>query len=270
VRYTLERARVPYTLIHDGDLRAGKLRGRFDVILFPDTWGDFTDIVQGIDPKYGPLPYTRTAAFPSHGIPDASPDITGGMGYSGLAALQGFVAEGGVLVTLANAGTLPVVGGLARGIRYLPEGTLENPGSEVQAKVLRPLHPLAYGYEAGPSVFRGSGPLFDVAERDRHLVVMQFGTKQVPEPEEEPGSAGRDSAAAAGPAKEPPPGKLVLSGLVKPAEKLDGMPAILDVPAGRGHVLVFAFNPMHRYLNHSDFRFVYNALLNWDDLDGRP
>ena len=57
---------------------------------------------------------------------------------------------------------------------------------------------------------------------------------------------------------------------MKPAETLDGMPAILDVPAGRGHVLLFAFNPMHRYLTHSDFRFVYNALLNWDDLEGRP
>jgi hypothetical protein len=26
---------------------------------------------------------------------------------------------------------------------------------------------------------------------------------------------------------------------------------------------------MHRFLNHSDFRFVYNAILNWNDLPAR-
>ena len=31
-------------------------------------------------------------------------------------------------------------------------------------------------------------------------------------------------------------------------------------------MILFAFNPLHRYLNLSDFRFVYNAVLNWNDL----
>jgi hypothetical protein len=31
-------------------------------------------------------------------------------------------------------------------------------------------------------------------------------------------------------------------------------------------VILFAFDPLHRYLNHADFRFVYNVLLNWNDL----
>ena len=115
-------------------------------------------------------------------------------------------------MALANAGTVPAVGGLARGIRYVPEGTVRARVSEVQAKVLRPLHPLAYGYETSPSVFRGSGPLFDVAERDRKFVVVQFGTKQVPEPDEKPKAAGRDSAAAGPAPGGPGGGKLVLSG----------------------------------------------------------
>jgi hypothetical protein len=281
VRYTLDHAQVPYTLIHDGDLRAGRLRRRFDVILFPDSWGDFAALVHGIDPKYGPLPYTRTAEYPSHGIPDASPDITGGMGFEGLLALQQFVTEGGVLVTLANAGTLAVDGGLARGVRRLEPGTVTTPGSVVQAKVLRPLHPLVYGYGAAPVVFRGFGPLFEVEEADRGLVVLQFGTKQIPEaeddaveraPERNPAAAHPDTsgAPARGRGAEGGNARLVLSGLVKPKEKLDGLPAVLDVPAGKGHIVLFAFNPMHRNLNHADFRFVYNALLNWDDLPPRP
>jgi hypothetical protein len=31
-------------------------------------------------------------------------------------------------------------------------------------------------------------------------------------------------------------------------------------------VILFAFNPLHRYLNIADFRFVWNVLLNWNDL----
>jgi hypothetical protein len=304
VRYTLDQAKVPYTLIHDGDLERGGLRKRFDQILFPNTWGNLARIVHGIDPKFGPLAYTRTAEYPSHGFPDASPDITGGMGFAGLRELERFVHEGGVLVTLANAGTLAVDGGIARDVSRVPAGTAQTPGSELQAKVLRPEHPLVFGYEALPSVFRGSGPLWDVEERDRDLVVAQFGTKKVPE-EDEPAIAaagkgdamtsmsGPSTAALGTPASASTPaaaqspavaaapaadaaakseGKtdLVLSGFVKPQDKVDGLPAILDVPVGRGHVVLFAFNPMHRFLNHSDFRFVYNAILNWNDLPARP
>ena len=31
----------------------------------------------------------------------------------------------------------------------------------------------------------------------------------------------------------------------------------------------FAFNPMHRYLNHSGFRYLYNIILNWNDFPRR-
>jgi hypothetical protein len=177
---------------------------------------------------------------------------------------------------------LPVDGGLVRGVQKVPPGTLQSPGSEVQAKVLQPRHPIAYGYEELPSVFRGNGPLYDVNERDRDRVVVQFGTKKVPEDDDTP-AAGADTADAkpekaaadsagrgsdAGVAKDKSDAKkgdIVLSGIVKPKEKLDGLPAILDVPAGKGRVVLFAFNPLHRYLNHSDFRFVYNVILNWND-----
>ncbi len=58
----------------------------------------------------------------------------------------------------------------------------------------------------------------------------------------------------------------MLSGFVHGEDEVDGKPAILDVPVGKGRVILFAFNPLHRYLNLSDFRFVYNVLLNWNDL----
>jgi len=58
----------------------------------------------------------------------------------------------------------------------------------------------------------------------------------------------------------------VLSGFVRGEDAINGKPAILDMPVGKGRVILFAFNPLHRYLNLADFRFVWNVLLNWNDL----
>jgi hypothetical protein len=280
-RYTLDRAGVKYELISDGDVRRGGLSGRFDVILFPNSYGGFSDLVHGLDPKYGPLAYTRTEEYPSHGIPNASEDITGGMGFEGLVELQKFLRQGGVLVALANAGTLAVEGGLVRDVRRVPPASFNSPGSEVRARVLRPEHPIAYGYEERPSVFRGNGPIWDVDKRDRGRVVLQFGTKEPEAEEEKPdaegtieeeeiddeGAAGQPAAASGQPAGKPEEDKrLVLSGFVRGEDVVDGKPAVLDLPVEQGRVILFAFNPLHRYLNLSDFRLVYNVLLNWNDL----
>ena len=277
-RYTLDQTGLRYELISDTDLRRGGLSGRFDVILFPNSGGSFAEMVHGIDPKYGPLAYTKTEEYPSHGIPDASDDITGGMGFEGLLELQRFVQNGGVLLALANAGTLAVDGGLVRDVDHA-SGSFNTPGSEVRVKVLRPEHPIAYGYPELDSVFRGNGPLWDVDKRDRRFAVVQFGTKKVEldekEKKEGEGAIEEEEIEDAGtPAASPAAAKedkkedkrLVLSGFVRGEDVVNGKPAILDVPVGKGRVILYAFNPLHRYLNLSDFRFVYNALLNWDDL----
>lgn len=84
VRYTFDQAGVPYTYIGEDKLAAGGLRDRFDVVVFPEQGGSPKSIFQGVDPKFSPLPYTRTPEFPSHGFPDSTEDMTGGMGYEGL------------------------------------------------------------------------------------------------------------------------------------------------------------------------------------------
>ena len=39
-----------------------------------------------------------------------------------------------------------------------------------------------------------------------------------------------------------------------------------DAPVDRGRVIAFNFDPIHRLLSRSDFRLVWNAILNWNDL----
>jgi hypothetical protein len=55
----------------------------------------------------------------------------------------------------------------------------------------------------------------------------------------------------------------VVSGQAWGEENLIGRPAILDMPVGKGHVVTFNFNPMHRDMNRGDQRLLWNAILNW-------
>jgi hypothetical protein len=58
----------------------------------------------------------------------------------------------------------------------------------------------------------------------------------------------------------------VVSGQAWGEEQIIGRPAIFDLPAGRGHVISFNFNPLHRDLNRGDHRLVWNAILNWQSI----
>ena len=58
----------------------------------------------------------------------------------------------------------------------------------------------------------------------------------------------------------------LVSGQVWGEGNLIGRPAILDMPVGRGHVVAFNFNPLHRDLNRGDQRLLWNAILNWQTI----
>jgi hypothetical protein len=65
----------------------------------------------------------------------------------------------------------------------------------------------------------------------------------------------------------PDDGRLVLAGSLPEGEAaVQGRPAIVDLPLGKGHLLVFAFNPFDPTLGPADLRLVYNVLLNWHSL----
>jgi hypothetical protein len=56
---------------------------------------------------------------------------------------------------------------------------------------------------------------------------------------------------------------LVVSGQAWGEAGLVGRPAIFDLPVGRGRVIAFNLNPLHRDLNRGDHRLVWNTILNW-------
>ncbi|HJQ65276.1 MAG TPA: M14 family zinc carboxypeptidase [Gemmatimonadales bacterium] len=268
-RYTLERYGIPYTVIDKDDLRRGGLRARFDVILVPSFGGSVMQMVHGIDRKWGPLAYERTRETPSFGTPFSSPDITGGPGFEGMAELQRFVDQGGTMITLGAATALASETGIARPLTPHRTSTLFHPGSIVRARVLQRRSPLLYGYPDVPTIFRGNGPLYEVADRDSAYVVLQYGAKRKVErdegpmlgiPDTAPRAAAPDSAKTK--EKDEP---YVVSGMVRNDREIVGQGAIFDIPVRSGRVIAFTFNPLHRFLTHQGFALVWNALANWND-----
>ena len=57
---------------------------------------------------------------------------------------------------------------------------------------------------------------------------------------------------------------ILVSGQIWGEENLNGRPAILDSPVGKGHVVTFNFNPLHRDMNRGDQRMFWNAIINWE------
>ena len=85
-RWVFDHYEFPYTLIHNQDVKAGKLRGRFDAIVLPDQRE--RDILDGLDYK------------------SIVPEYRGGIGGDGWKALKDFLADGGTVVALGDASNL--------------------------------------------------------------------------------------------------------------------------------------------------------------------
>jgi hypothetical protein len=278
MRYTLDQRHIPYTYVRDEDIRAGKLRDKYDVLLYPHVDLELAEQIEGLHKAWGPMPFKKTSSTPSSGVPAASDDITGGIGYGGLAELQKFIDAGGLLITLGNGSMLPLEGGLVRGVRReaggVPRSTqgggaaaaaasqnaeTRTPGSHVRVSFARPEHPIAYGYAPRTWVFRQNFALYSIPRSwlrmayctvcldgpiDRSTIVLEWGDKEG--------------------------APFVVSGQAWGEENLIGRPAILDSPVGKGHVITFNFNPLHRDLNRGDQRMLWNAIINWRAIVGGP
>jgi Zinc carboxypeptidase len=271
VRYSLDQRNVPYVYVRDEDIRAGKLNEKIDVLLYGNVDLELPEQIQGLPKRWSPMAFKKSAQSPALGTPAETDDITGGIGYEGLAQIQEFIERGGLFITLGSGSMLPLEAGLVRGVRRDAGGVprssqgggneaaaaaqqsfTRTPGSHLRVTFDRPEHPIAYGYSAHTYVFRQNFPLYATPRRwlrmaycttcldgpvDASSVVLEWG----------------DTAG------EP----ILVSGQIWGAANLTGRPAILDSPVGSGHVVTFNFNPLHRDMNRGDQRMLWNAIINW-------
>jgi len=60
---------------------------------------------------------------------------------------------------------------------------------------------------------------------------------------------------------------MLLSGTIAGGEALSGRAALVDVPLGKGHMVLFALRPFWRWQTHGTYMLAFNAIMNWDHLD---
>jgi hypothetical protein len=240
VRHAFDKFEVPFDLIYKERIRQGNLRSAYDVIVIPNQGRGSKGLVYDIEAKAKPMPYKKSEDFKTLGMYGESDDITGGMGLEGVVELQKFVEQGGLMITLGSASSFPADFGITRKVEATrTSAAFYAPGPIVQAEIVRPVHPIFYGYTDKTIPVRwANGPLLTVPTADRESqVLMRF-----------PGGDGA-----------------VLSGLMKGANEIRGRPAILDVPVGQGQVLMFSTNPIYRWQNLGEFNMVFNAIMHYND-----
>lgn len=145
-RFIFEDYGVPYTTLHDADIRQGGLRDRFDAVLLPHQKPE--EIHDG------------------HSLDDYPAEYAGGLGEAGAKSLRAFVEDGGTVIGWDGAAQY-AMRHLDLPVRDVLEGM---PESEFYARgsLLRVLtdtaHPLAYGMpERSAVLFSGqNGPAFDL------------------------------------------------------------------------------------------------------------
>jgi len=256
VRYAFDVIGVPYSYLNVQQLRDRMLLRRFDVLVFPYVTGNAQLIVNG-QPLVGPkLPWRRSAETPNLGGLDSTDDVRPGIGLDGMTALADWIRAGGVLITEGGTSAVLTDFSVVQGVQIVPARALRATGGIYLSVPKDAASPIAYGYSDSLAVYFNQSPLFQIdtaseAPEDqdstitraqnlaRPRVVFAFHEK-------------KDS--------------LLLSGLLVGGEELAGRPAVLDAPVGRGHVVLFAIRPFWRWETQGSFAFVFNTLLNWNDL----
>ena len=160
----------------------------------------------------------------------------GGLGDRGVEALERFVRAGGTLVALDAAAALPIERfalPVENVLADVPQKEFFCPGSLLRIGV-DTSHPVAYGLPEEATAFFVRSPAFAVAEE-----------------------AGEAVATVA----SYPDGGLLESGWILGEEKLRGRGAVLEVPHGRGRVLLLGFRVQFRAQPHETFKLLFNSLL---------
>lgn len=256
--------------------------------------------------KDAPIPWQKSDITPNMGqSPDTTADMRGGMGIVGVANLQKFIEGGGLFVTVGSNASIPIDFGITEGVSIQDSRQLQARGSVMNASFADRKSPIAYGYDEKLAVYFNQAPLLQVGSfggfgggggarggggggLGQQSQNRPTGRGGVNDPDEVQGRAplqpmssrpGGDESRSQFANQLPPPElqprvvlrfagerDLLVSGMLAGGSELAGKAAVVDVPVGKGHVVMFANNPMWRHQTHGSFSLLFNAALNYDHL----
>jgi hypothetical protein len=301
-RIGLDQLQVPFAYISTQDVsRDPNLKSKYDVILFAPVGRGAQAIVNGM-PMYGnPLPWKKTALTPNLGSIDETDDMRPGLGWSGLQNLQKFVKDGGLFITVDDTSDFAINLGFTAGVTTNRSQRLRAVGAILRTKMVDAASPIAYGYSDTLAMYCFNGPIFNinsgVGGRGPRTTQRTTGrgtpddpdTPQGRPPVEIPEPPPKVEAWEAPPITDEqrrnavgliPPNQrprvviryadsrdLFVSGLLDGGDEIAQRAAIIDVPSGNGHMLLFSTNPFWRGQTKGSYFLVFNAIMNWDNLN---
>jgi hypothetical protein len=212
-----------------------------------------------------------------------------------------------LLIAVQTSAALPVAGGMTDMVNVNDARTMQAPGSVVLSSVDDKKSPIAYGYDdklyvyfrqgpvitvggfgggfgggdeggaaGGRSSGRGSASDPDVIQARKYSAPEKPVKRSAREQELYVPEELTDAARWALPPKDQQPRvvlrfapekDLLLSGMIVGGGEIAEKPAVVDVPHGKGHVVLFANNPMWRDETMGSFFLIFNAVMNYDHLD---
>ncbi len=164
----------------------------------------------------------------------------GGIEQDGLNNLRDFVQTGGTLVAFNQAASaliplmsLPVKNVLGG----LPTDKFFCAGALLRVQTEHPELPANFGLPAAPVVMFERGPAFETLPGFKGAVLARYARQADP----------------------------LESGMILHGDVLADKAAALQVSYGRGRILLFGFKPQHRGQAHGTYRYLFNALYQYDD-----
>jgi hypothetical protein len=161
-------------------------------------------------------------------------EYLGGLGQAGVDALKVFVEGGGTLVTLDASSQLAIDAlklPVKNIVRDAPVEKFFCPGSLLRLDV-DTTQPLGFGMTPRTAAFFAFSAAWDVSAAPGAKVIARYGEKDV-----------------------------LLSGWLEGESLIAGQPAVVDVRAGAGRVVLIGFRAQHRGQAYATFRLLFNALL---------
>jgi hypothetical protein len=228
-QWLLDTFRVPYRLLHNSEFAGRGLEGLDAIILASQS---ASAILHGYRP--GEPAGSVKASLALKAL--QRPEYCGGIGLAGALALERFVAAGGTLIAFDQATDLPVqyFPLPVRNVLAAASPRFHSPGSLLRATV-DTRHPLAAGMRDTVFVFTTSGRAFEStlagAREEVPKAVVHYARSE-----------------------------LLASGWLSGEAAARGKAILMEVPHGKGRVILFGFRPQFRGQTYGTFKLVLNAI----------
>ncbi|MBI3913547.1 MAG: peptidase M14 family protein [Chloroflexi bacterium] len=230
-RWLLEQFHFSYQTVRDATVQAGALAKTLDVIVFND---DSDANITGLGENDNKSEMRR-------GMPSVPQEYRSGIGEPGIREITTFVEQGGTLIAIGSACDFAIKR-LRLPIKNVVEGLKTDeywcPGSTLRVQT-DPNHRLGYGMPARGFILGVNQPVLQIQANEasqRYCVVTRY--------------AGRD---------------ILQSGRLVGESRLRSKPALIEALYGKGRVLLYTFRPHFRAHTHASFKFLFNALVRYED-----